>query len=162
MLLKKRPLTNVVLRNSCSTLSTTSDKARQIIGWTLVCVSIHLECWLNKTRAKNRYLGCSGCGMPTAIQFNSVSKFGQCECDPCGLNSHSMRIRWMWIQFVFKQNQVWKGLIMHVYCMWIKQFTPSVPLLASSNVICLLLLGGEIPLSFSSAVNGAGPSFKPS
>ena len=37
----------VVQRNSCSTSSTTSDKVRQVIGWTSVCVSIHLECWLD-------------------------------------------------------------------------------------------------------------------
>ena len=29
--------------------STTSDKVREIIGWTLVCF-IHLECSLNKAR----------------------------------------------------------------------------------------------------------------
>ena len=31
---------------------TTSDKVRRIIGWTLVCVSIHLECWLDKVRVE--------------------------------------------------------------------------------------------------------------
>ena len=33
-------------------LSTTSDKVRQIIERTLVCVSIHLECWLDKARVE--------------------------------------------------------------------------------------------------------------
>ena len=97
MLLKKRPLTKwsyVVLRNSCSTLSTTSDKARQIIGWTLVCVSIHLECWLDKARAKNRYLGCSGCGMPTAIQLQFCFKI------------LAVWMWSMWIEFTFDAHQV--------------------------------------------------------
>ena len=43
---------HVVHRNSHSMLSTSSDKVMQIIGWTLVCVSIHLECWLNKPRVE--------------------------------------------------------------------------------------------------------------
>ena len=39
---------HVVRQKSCYTSSTTSDKIRQIFVWTLVCVSIHLECWLDK------------------------------------------------------------------------------------------------------------------
>ena len=55
MLLKMKPLTKwsrLVCLNLHYTSSTTSDKVRQIIGQTLVCVSIHLECWLDKARVK--------------------------------------------------------------------------------------------------------------
>ena len=55
MLLKMRPLTNwscLVCLNLHYTSSTTSDKVRQIIRQTLVCVSIRLECWLDKVRVK--------------------------------------------------------------------------------------------------------------
>ena len=98
MLSKKRLLNKwycVILRNACSTLSTTSDKARQIIGWTLVCVSIHLECWLNKARAEIVTWAAVGVVCPQQFSYNSVSKFWQCEHDWCGLNSHSMHIGWM-------------------------------------------------------------------
>ena len=50
---------HVVRRNSHSMSSTTSDNVRQIVGQTLVCVSIHLECWLNKPEWK-LLLVCSG------------------------------------------------------------------------------------------------------
>ena len=100
----------VVLRNLRSTLSTTSDKARQIIGWTLVCVLIHLECWLDKARAEIVTWTAVDVVCQQPFSYNLVSKFWQCERDRCESNSHSMRIGWMWIQFAFKQDQVWKGL----------------------------------------------------
>ena len=55
MLPKKRSLTkwsHVVRRSSCSTSSTISNNVREVIGWTLVCVLIHLECWLDKARVE--------------------------------------------------------------------------------------------------------------
>ena len=115
MLSKKRPLTKwscVVHWNSRSTLSTTSKKARQIIERTSVCVSIYLECWFNKARAEIVTWAAVGVACQQQFSYNSVSKFWQCERNRCGLNSHSMRIEWMRIQFAFKQDQVWKGLNM--------------------------------------------------
>ena len=96
MLSKKRPLTKwscVVRRNIRSTLSTTSDKVRQIIGRTLVCVSIHLECWLNQARAEIVTWAAVGVARQQQFSHNSVSKFWQCERDQCGLNSHSNKIK---------------------------------------------------------------------
>ena len=55
MLPKKRSLTkwsHVVRQSSCSTSSTISNNVREVIGWTLVCVLIHLECWLDKARVE--------------------------------------------------------------------------------------------------------------
>ena len=74
-------------------LSTTSDKARQIIGQTLVGVLIHLECWLDKARAEIVTWAAVGVACQQQFSYNSVSKFWLCECDRCGLNLHSIRIR---------------------------------------------------------------------
>ena len=92
---------HVVHRNSNSMLSTTSNTVRQIIGRTLVCVSIHLECWLDKPRVE---IATWAVARQQQFSCNSVSNFWQCECDQCGFNSHLMRIEWMWIQFAFKQD----------------------------------------------------------
>ena len=82
---------NVVRRHSCSTSSTTSDKVWEIIKQTLVCVSIHLDCWLNKTRVEIVTCpGCCRCGTPTAIQLS----FGFKILAVCTeFNSHSNRIK---------------------------------------------------------------------
>ena len=108
MLSKKRPLTKwscVVLRNSRSTLSTTSEKARQIIEWTLVCVRIHLECWLDKARAES-LLGLQWVwhanSNSVTIQFQNFGSVNaidvdwiriQCASGECEFNSHSNRIK---------------------------------------------------------------------
>ena len=108
MLSKKRLLTKwscVVLRNSRSTLSTTNDKARQIIGRTLVCVSIHLERWLDKARAKiftwvqwvwlaNRNsvtIWFQNFGSVNAIDVNWTRIW--CTSGECEFTSHSNRIK---------------------------------------------------------------------
>ena len=96
MLLTRRPLTKwsrVVCRNSRSTF-TTSDKVRQIIGQTLVCVSIHLECWLDKPRVE--IATWAAVGVARQQQFSSKIL--------------AVWTRSMWIQFAFKQDQVWKCL----------------------------------------------------
>ena len=75
-------------------LFNTSNKVRQIIGRTLVCVSIHLECWLDKLRVEIATWAAVGVARKQQFRYNSVSKFWQCERDrSCGFNSHSMRIR---------------------------------------------------------------------
>ena len=78
--------------HSRSTSFTTSDKVWQINRQTLVCVSILLQCWLNKPRVE--IVTCTTMGVARQQQFsyNSVSKFWQCERDQCGFNSHSMHI----------------------------------------------------------------------
>ena len=80
---------------------------REVIGWTLVCVSRHLECWLDKPRVEIITWAAVGVTNQQQFGYNSVSKFWQCEHDRCGFDSHSMCIGWMWIQFAFKLNQVW-------------------------------------------------------
>ena len=60
---KKRPLTkwsHVVHQSSPWTSSTTSDKVREIIEQNLVCVSIHLEFWLDKAKSRNHYMAAVG------------------------------------------------------------------------------------------------------
>ena len=109
MLSTKRPLTkwsrvHVVRRNSRSTLSTTSDKVRQVIGRTLVCVSIHLECCLNKARVEIATWAAVGVARQQQFSYNSVSKCWQttinvdsirirCASGECKFNSHSNRIK---------------------------------------------------------------------
>ena len=61
-------------QNSHSTLFT-SDKVRQIIGRTLVCVSIHLECWLDKPRVEIATWAAVGVAHQQQSWYNSVSKF---------------------------------------------------------------------------------------
>ena len=108
-----RPLTkwsHVVYQNSRSASSTTSDKVRQIIGWTLVCVSIHLECWLDKAKVKIVTWAAVSVACLQQFNYNSVFKIWQCECNWRGFNLHLMHIRWMQINFAFKKNQVWNGV----------------------------------------------------
>ena len=75
---KKRPLTkwsHVVCWSSRSMSSTTSYKVREVIGQTLVCVSIHLECWLNKARVEIVTWAAVGVANQQQFGYNSVSKF---------------------------------------------------------------------------------------
>ena len=106
MLLKKRPLTKlsrVVCQNSRSTSSTTSDKVWQIIGQTLVCASLHLECWLDKPRVEIVTWAAVGVAHQQQFSYNSVSKFWQCEHNPCGFSLHLMPI--FFHQFIlFSEN----------------------------------------------------------
>ena len=77
----KSPLTkwpHVVHQNSHSTSSTTSNKIRQIDGQTLVCVLIHLECWLDKARVKIVTWAAMGAARQQQFSNNSVLKFWQC------------------------------------------------------------------------------------
>ena len=77
----KSPLTmwpHVVHQNSRSTSSTTSDKIRQIVGRTLVCVLIHLECWLDKARVEIITWAAVGVAHQQQFSYNSVLKFWQC------------------------------------------------------------------------------------
>ena len=79
MLPKNRSLTkwsHVVRRSSCSTSSITSDKVREVIGRTLVCVLIHLECWLDKARVEIVTWAAVGVANQQQFSYNSVSKFG--------------------------------------------------------------------------------------
>ena len=65
---------------------------KEVIGRTLVCVSIHLECWLNKARVEIVTWAAVGVANQQQFSYNSVSRFWQCEHDRCGFNSHLMRI----------------------------------------------------------------------
>ena len=90
MLPKKRPLTKwsyVVCRSSRSTYSTISDKVREVTGRTLVCVWIHLECWLDKSRVEIVTWAEVGVANQQQFGYSLVSKFWQYECDRCGFNS---------------------------------------------------------------------------
>ena len=112
MLLKTIPFTkwsHVFCRNSCSTLPTictcTSDKVRQVIGQTLVCVSIYLECWLDKARVEIVPWAVVGVARQQQFSYNSVVKSGsvsatnvdsiriRCVFGECEFNSHSNRIQ---------------------------------------------------------------------
>ena len=108
MLPKMRPLTkwsHVVCRNSRSMSSTTSNKVWQIIGQTLVCVSIHLECWLNKARVEIVTCAAVSAACQQQFSYNLVLKFGSvntidvnsihipCALGECEFNSHSNRIK---------------------------------------------------------------------
>ena len=107
-----RPLTkwsHVVHKNSRSTLSITSNKVRQIIGRTLVCLLILLECWLNKARVK-LLLVVQWVWHTNSIRLQFGFKICRWECNWCWFNSHSKCNVWMRIQFAFKQNQVWRGI----------------------------------------------------
>ena len=107
-----RPLTkwsHVVRKNSRSTLSITSNKVRQIIGRTLVCLLILLECWLNKARVK-LLLVVQWVWHTNSIRLQFGFKICRRECNWCWFNSHSKCNVWMRIQFAFKQNQVWRGI----------------------------------------------------
>ena len=55
--------------------STTSDKVWQMIGQTLVCVSIHLQCWLNKARVEIVTWVAVGVARQQHFSYNLVSKF---------------------------------------------------------------------------------------
>ena len=88
-----------------ATSSTTSNKLRQIIGWTLVCVSIHLECWLDKARAKIVTWAAVGVAHQQHFSYDSVLNFGsvnaivvdliriQCALGVCEFSLHSNRIK---------------------------------------------------------------------
>ena len=81
MLPKNRSLTkwsHVVCRSSRSTSSITSNKVREVIGRTLVCVLIHLnvECWLDKARVEIVTWAAVGVANQQQFSYNSVSKFG--------------------------------------------------------------------------------------
>ena len=92
MLSKKRPLTkwsHVVCQSSCSTSSTTSDKVREVIEWTLVCVSVHLECWLDKARVEIVTWAAVGVANQQQFSYNSVSKF----CSVNAIDVDSIRIQ---------------------------------------------------------------------
>ena len=65
-------------------------QGKVIIGPTLVCVSIHLECWLDKARAEIVTWAAVGVACQQQFGYTSVSKFWQCECE---FNSHSNRIK---------------------------------------------------------------------
>ena len=82
IIMKMRLLTkwsHVVCQNSHCTSSTTSDKVRQIhvIGWTLVCVSIHLECWLDKTKVEIVTWAAVGVARQQQFSYNSAFKIWQ-------------------------------------------------------------------------------------
>ena len=123
MLSTKRPLTkwsHVVHRNSCSTLFTTSNKVRQIIGQTLVCVSIHLECWLNKPRVEIATWAAVGVACQQQFitirfqNFGSVNTINvdsiriQCASGECEFNLHSNRIKCekAFRNLVYKQHKI--------------------------------------------------------
>ena len=92
MLPKKIPFTKwsrVVGQNSRFTLSTTSDKVMKIIGQTLVCVPIYLECWLDKARVEIGLQWVWHTNSKLQFGYNSVTKFGQCE----SINVDSIHIR---------------------------------------------------------------------
>ena len=101
--------TRVIHQNLHSNMSSTSDKVRHIIGLTLVCVSIHLECWLNKSRVEIVTWAVVGVAFQQQFSYNCVSKFWQCESNRCRFNWLSMSIGCMRIQFTFKQWVV-KGI----------------------------------------------------
>ena len=94
-----------------------SNKARQIIGRTLVSISIHLECWLGKSRVETVTWTAVGVACQQQFSYNSVINFGsvnaidvdsiriQCASGESKFNSHSNRIQCE-IQFAFKQNPV--------------------------------------------------------
>ena len=86
-------------------------QGKVIIGRTLVCVSIHLECWLDKPKGRNRYLGCSGCGKPTAIRlqfsFKILAVWMRSMWIQFAFDAHWVNVK---CEFAFKPNQVWKGL----------------------------------------------------
>ena len=103
-----RPFTKwprVVHRIACFTSFTTSDKVRQIIGRTLVRVSIHLECWLDKARVKIVTWVAMGVAHQQQFSYNLVLNFGcvnavdvdsiriGCASGECKFNSHSKGIK---------------------------------------------------------------------
>ena len=101
MLLKKQRQPTkqyrVVRRNSRSMSSTTGDKVRQRSGWTLVCVSIHLECWLNKVKVEIVTWTAVGVACQQQFSYKLVSKFWQW--------------RPVWIQFAFDVHCVYANSI---------------------------------------------------
>ena len=82
-----------------------SNKARQIIGWTLVCVWIHLECWLGKSRVETVTWTAVGVACQQQFSYNLFINFGsvhaidvdsiriRCASGECEFNSHSNRIQ---------------------------------------------------------------------
>ena len=82
-----------------------SNKVRQIIGQTLVCVSIHLECWLGKSRVETVTCVAVGVACQQQFSYNLVINFGsvnaidvdsiriRCTSGECKFNSHSNRIQ---------------------------------------------------------------------
>ena len=67
-----------------------------------MCVSIHLECWLDKARVEIITWTAVGVARQQQFSYNSVSK--HYERDRCGFNSHLMCIRCMQIQFAFNSH----------------------------------------------------------
>ena len=91
-------------RNSCSTSSTTSNKARQILGQTL-CVFRFI---LNVGSIKPGWKLLLELQWVQHANSNSVTVqflIWQCERVWHGFNLHSMHIGWMWIQFAFKYEK---------------------------------------------------------
>ena len=70
-------------------LSTTSDKVRQIIGRTLVCVSIHLECWLDKARVEIVAWAAVGVACQRQFGYDPHQNFGSVNA----IDVDSIRIR---------------------------------------------------------------------
>ena len=54
---------------------------------------MHLECWLDKARVEIVAWAAVGVARQQQFGYNLVLKFGQCERDRCGFNSHSNRIK---------------------------------------------------------------------
>ena len=69
--------------------STTSNKVRQIIRWTLVRVSMHLECWLRKARVEIVTWAAVGVACQQQFSYNLVIKFGSVDA----INVDSIRIQ---------------------------------------------------------------------
>ena len=82
-----------------------SNKARQIIGRTLVCVWIHLECWLGKSRVETVIWTAVGVACQQQFSYNLFINFGGvnainvdsiriwCALGECEFNLHSNRIQ---------------------------------------------------------------------
>ena len=70
-------------------MSTTSDKVRQIIGRTLVCVLIHLEHWLEKARMEIVTWAAVCVAHQQQFSYNLVSNFGSVNT----INVDSIRIQ---------------------------------------------------------------------
>ena len=89
--------------------SFTSDKVKHIIGLTLVCVSIHLECWLNKSRLEIVTWAVVGVEFQQQFSYNCnvFQNFG--NVNPINVDLISiqlMSIGYIRIQFTFKQNEL--------------------------------------------------------
>ena len=91
---------HVVCRSSHSMSSTTSDKVREVIGRTLllVCVSIHLECWIDKTRVE-------------IVTWAAVGVANQQQ--QFGFKILAVWMRSMWIQFA--ESSVKRPLMFSIF-----------------------------------------------